>query len=222
MRIALPRLLVVLLLGLPLAGRALCTSDEAPPAQAVLERFISADCAECWRDPATPRPAANTLVLDWIVPGRQGDDAPLSVVATDDAVDRLYLLGRKPPERAENVTSVRSGDPVPVRLAQGDAFNDYVGTTIEMKKPGREPWQAWLLLVEQLPAGAEGSPVARTLVRNVFRPDWADATRRAPGMLAEARVMQIHEGARAERLRLVALLQDARGRIRAITQTECP
>jgi hypothetical protein len=34
--------------------------------------------------------------------------------------------------------------------------------------------------------------------------------------------MQIHDGARPERLRLVALLQDGRGRIRAITQTECP
>ena len=93
---------------------------------------------------------------------------------------------------------------------------------MELKEPGREPWHAWLLLVEQLPAGAEGSPVPRNLVRNVFRPDWANVARRAPGMLAEARVMQIHEGARPERLRLVALLQDARGRIRAITQTECP
>jgi len=36
------------------------------------------------------------------------------------------------------------------------------------------------------------------------------------------RAMQIHEGARPERLRLVALLQDSRGRIRAISRTECP
>jgi hypothetical protein len=222
MRIALPRTLAALLLGLPLAAAALCTSDEAPPAQAVLERFINADCAECWKDPATPKPAANTLALDWIVPGRKGDDAPLSAVATDDAVDRLDLLGRAPPERSDTVTTIRSGDPVPLRLAQGDAVNDYVGTTMELKDPGREPWHAWLLLVEQLPAGAEGSPGPRNLVRNVFRPDWAKVVGRPPGMLAEARVMQIHEGARPERLRLVALLQDARGRIRAITRTECP
>lgn len=222
MRIALRPTLAVLLLALPFGARALCTSDEAPRAQAVLERFTSADCAECWRDPATPKPAANTLAIDWIVPGRQGDDAPLSVVASDDAVDRLVLLGRKPPERSENVTTIRSGEPVPLRLAQGDAFNDYVGTTMELKEPGREAWQAWLLLVEQLPAGTEGSVVPRNLVRNVFRPDWADVARRAPGTLAEGRAMQIHDGARPERLRLVALLQDGRGRIRAITQTECP
>ena len=81
---------------------------------------------------------------------------------------------------------------------------------------------AWLLLVEQLPAGTEGSPVERNLVRNVFRPDWGKVMSRPPGRLAEDRAMQIHEGARAERLRLVAVLQDQRGRIRAISRTECP
>jgi hypothetical protein len=64
--------------------------------------------------------------------------------------------------------------------------------------------------------------VARNLVRNVFRPDWGDAAHRARGRLAEARAMQIHEGAKPERLRLLAILQDARGRIRAISRTECP
>lgn len=213
---------VLLCLALSPAARALCTSDGVAPAQAVLERFTSADCAECWRDAATPGPAANTLALDWIVPGRQGDDAPLSVVASDEAVERLRWLGREPPGRSATVTTIRSGDPVPLRLAQGDAVNDYVGTAIELKEPGREPWQAWLLLVEQLPAGTEGSPVPRNLVRNVFRPDWTAGTARAPGLLAETRAMQIHDGARPQRLRLVALLQDGRGRLRAIARTECP
>ena len=40
--------------------------------------------------------------------------------------------------------------------------------------------------------------------------------------LAEARAMQIHEGAKPERLRLVAVLLDSRGRIRSISRTECP
>lgn len=210
------------LLALPLAAQALCTSDDVPPTTAVLERFINADCAECWRDPRTPRPERGALVLDWIIPGRQGTDAPLSVVASDDAMERLYALKLQVPERSTAATSRRQGHPVPLRLAQGDAFNDYVGTSMELKEPGREPWRAWLVLVEQLPAGTEGSPVERNLVRNVFRPDWANVMRRVPGRLAEARAMQIREGARPERLRLVALLQDGRGRIRAITRTECP
>ena len=215
-------LLTTALLALPLAAHALCTSDEVPQPQGVLERFTNADCAECWRDPKTPRPGANTIALDWIVPGRKGGDAPLSVVAMDDAVERLYMLGKPVPERSAAVGSVRAGDPVPLRLAQGAAFNDYVGTTMELKDPGREPWRAWLLLVEVLPAGTEGSPVARNLVRNVFRPDWSKVVGRAPGRLAEARAMQIHEGAKPERLRLVAVLLDSRGRIRSISRTECP
>lgn len=216
------RLVPALLLAWPLAAQALCTSDEVPQPEAVLERFTNADCAECWRDVKTPRPGANTIALDWIIPGRKGENAPLSVVAMDEAVERLYMLEKPVPERSSAVASTRAGDPVPLRLAQGAAFNDYVGTTLELKEPGREPWRAWLLLVESLPAGTEGSPVARNLVRNVFRPDWSKVVGRAPGRLAEARAMQIHEGAKAERLRLVAVLFDSRGRIRSISRTECP
>jgi len=215
-------LIPLLLLALPAAAPALCTSDEVPQPQAVLERFISADCAECWRDPRTPTPAANTIALDWIVPGRKGEEAPLSAAASEDATERLRFLGRRVPERSTVVTSLRSGPGVPLRLAQGEAFHDYVGTAMELKQPGRAPWHAWLLLVESLPAGTAGSPVARNLVRNVFRPDWGKVVGRAPGRLAEARAMQIHEGAKPERLRLVAVLLDSRGRIRSISRTECP
>jgi hypothetical protein len=206
---------------LPAAAGALCTSDGIAQPAAVLERFISADCADCWRDPATPRADGDTLALDWVLPGRQGEDAPLSVVASRDAPARLRALGRQPPVRSDAVASRRSGSAVALRIAQGEAFNDYIGTSIELQSPGTESWQPWLLLVEVLPAGVEGSPVPRNLVRNAFQPDWRDAARRAPGQLEEARAMQIHDGARPARLRLVAVLQDARGRIRAITRTEC-
>jgi hypothetical protein len=210
-----------LLLALPLASHALCTSDGVPQSAAVLERFINADCLECWRDAATARPERDTLVLDWVIPGRKGANAPLSVVATDDAIERLATLRHAVPERIDAVTSRREGEALPLRLAQGAAFNDYVGASVELKEPAREPWRAWLLLVESLPAGTEGSPVARNLVRNVFRTDWANVMRRAPGRLAENRAMQIHAGANADRLRLVGVLHDGRGRIRAITRTEC-
>lgn len=218
----LPTLSLCLLLTLPLGARALCTSDGLAPPQALLERFTSADCADCWRDAATPAAAANTLALDWVVPGRKGDDAPLSVVASGDAPDRLAALRQPAPERTSAFTSLRAGPQAQLRVAQGAAINDYLGTSIALKAPGREPWRAWLLLVERLPAGTEGSPVARNLVRNVFRPDWEQVAGRGRGGLEEARAMQIHAGAQPDRLRLVAVLQDSRGRIRAIRQTECP
>lgn len=213
--------LAALLACLPGLGFALCTSEGVPQPGVLLERFVSADCAECWTDPQTPAAAPGTLAIDWVVPGRRGEDAPLSAVATRDALARLAALQRPVPARLEAVTSRRQASEVALRLAQGAAFNDYIGTSIALPAPGREPWQAWLLLVETLPAGTEGSPVERNLVRNVFRPDWGDGKERRAGRLAESRPMQIHEGARPERLRLVAVLQDARGRIRAIGRTEC-
>jgi hypothetical protein len=211
----------LLLAALPVASHALCTSEGVPQPVALLERFISADCEACWRDPKTPAAGAGTLALDWVLPGRKGEDAPLSAVALDEGMERLYTFRRPVPERSDAVTTRRTGQALPLRLAQGGVFNDYVGASIELKKPGRESWRAWLLLVEQLPAGTQGSPVPRNLVRNVVRPDWGKAMTRSPHGLAESRAMQIHEGALPDRLRLVGILQDARGRIRAITQTAC-
>ncbi len=209
------------LAALPGAARALCTSDGVAQPAAVLERFINADCEACWRDPATPRAGRDTVVLDWVLPGRQGEQAPLATVASTDAQERLYFLGAQEPEQAAAFTLRRSGDAPQVRVAQGQAFNDYIGTSLELRKGGGEAWRGWLMLVESLPAGTEGSPVARNLVRNVFRPDWHRPAARAPGRMAEARAMQIHEGANPERLRLVAVIHDQRGRIRAIARTEC-
>ena len=210
-----------MLVALPLAAQALCTSDGVPAPTALLERFVNADCADCWRDRATPEPAAGTFAIDWVVPGSKGDEAPLAAVALDEAKERLELLKRPLPERSDSAFSRRDGPGVTLRLALGDSVNDYIGTSIELRSPGREAWQAWLLLVEQLPAGTEGSPVERHLVRNVFRPDWVKVAGRPPGRLAEDRPMQIHAGARPERLRLVAVLVDSRGHIRAIRRTAC-
>ena len=209
--------LLCLVLALPLAAHALCTSDDVTPPTALLERFVNADCGDCWRDRATPQPATGTFAIDWVVPGKRGDDAPLAAVALDEATERLRTLKRRVPERADSAFARREGEPVRLRLAQGEAFNDYIGVSMELAAPGREAWHPWLLLVEQLPAGTEGSPVERFLVRNVFRPDWT----RAAGALVENRAMQIHEGAKPGRLRLVGVLADSRGHIRAISRTAC-
>jgi hypothetical protein len=216
-----PARLLPLLFALPLAAHALCTSDKLAQPTALLERFVSADCADCWRDRATPEPAAGTFAIDWVIPGTRGEDAPLAAVALEDASERLRFLGKPVPARADAVFGRREGKPLPLRVAQGDAFNDYIGTSMELNAPGQHDWQPWLLLLEELPAGTEGSPVERHLVRNVFRPDWSRPAGGRRGALADTRAMQIHEGARPERLRLVGVLADSRGRIRAISRTAC-
>jgi hypothetical protein len=216
------RLATTLLLAAPLAAHALCTSDGVPPVATLVERFTSADCLACWRDRSGPAPPADALVLDWIVPGLKADGAALASAASDDAMERLDWLRRPTPTTSTlSVTSRREGSPVQLRLAHGDAFNDYVGTSMELEDAGDGVWLAWLMLVERIPAGAEGSPVARNVVRKVFRPEaWAKVGRGA-GPLAETRSMQVPPWTRADRLRLVSVLQDGRGRIRAITRTEC-
>jgi hypothetical protein len=222
----LPSPIFALLLAGALAPAAVsaqssCSSDGQPQPRVVLERFINADCEACWADPATPAAAAGTLVLDWVLPGSKGDDAPLSTVASRDALERLATLGLAPPTRMEARTLRRTGPPVALRAARGMAFNDYLGTSIELKPTGRTGWDAWLVLVETLPAGTEGSPVERNLVRNVFRPDWGRPGARARAALTETRAMQIHAGAQPDRLRLVALVHDRSGRLAAATMTDC-
>jgi hypothetical protein len=219
--------LILAVLGVaPLAAAAqmsVCASDRQPRPVAVLERFINADCETCWRDAATPAAKRGEIALDWIVPGARGEDAPLSMGQNRDAPTRLAALGRAVPPQSDAVrTRVQATHRV--RVAHGIPFNDYLGTSIALT-PGRGgPWRAWLLLVEALPAGTEGSPVARNLVRNVFQPDWDGSrplTRKELARLEEARAMQIHEGVQPSRLRVVGLVEDMQGRIRGIAASVC-
>ena len=71
----------------------------------------------------------------------------------------------------------------------------------------------------RVPPGSERTPVARNVVRNVLQVSW-DAG--GAGARSEARPMNIPEGARPYRLRVVGLLEDARGRLRGIAQSRCP
>ena len=73
-------------------AQSFCASDGQPRPVLLTERFINADCSTCWSDPATTRPGVKEIALDWIIPGSQGDDAPLSAVATRDALTRLEAL----------------------------------------------------------------------------------------------------------------------------------
>ena len=107
-------------------------------------------------------------------------------------------------------------------MAHGLPFNDYIGASIELKPASGGPWKAWLLLVETIPPGTEGTPVERNLVRNVLQPAWDDVPhQRREESLLESRPMSIPEGANPERLRVVGWVEDARGQIVAVAQSRC-
>ncbi|WP_298923416.1 hypothetical protein [uncultured Ramlibacter sp.] len=215
-----------LLTLLPLLAQAQssCSSDGQLRPLALVERFINADCDSCWSDPATPQPQAREVALDWILPGSKGEDAPLSAAASRDGLLRLAALGRPQPAQAEAVRSPLLAAARSLRVAHGLPFNNYIGASIELRPAGRSPWTAWLALVETVPAGTEGTPVERNLVRNLLQPPWngLGALSKAQQMrLFEARPLSIPEGANPERLRVVGWVQDARGDIRAIAQSRC-
>ena len=201
-----------------------CSSDGQPQPVAILERFINADCESCWSDARTTRPGPGEIALDWIVPGSRGDDAPLSAAASRDALERLKALGRPAPPQAGTASHKLQRAARRLRVAQGLPFNDYIGTSIELKPGGAGPWKAWLLLVETIPAGSDGTPVERNLVRNALQPPW-DGERRPPKQarerLFESRPMSIPEGAKPARLRVVGWVEDARGRVIAAAQSRC-
>ena len=206
------------------AAQSSCSSDGQPRPVALLERFINADCEACWGDRTAAKPGRNELALDWIVPGNRGDDAPLSAAATRDGVARLEALRLQVPAQADATKRKVAPSSQRARVAHGLPFNGYIGASLELK-PGRGgPWTAWLLLVEAVPAGADGTPVARNLVRNVVQPAWggagspADAEQRR---LFESRPMSIPEGAKPERLRVVGLVEDSRGRLVAAAASGC-
>lgn len=220
-------------LSATICAQSACNSDGQPPARALVERFISADCPACWGEPpadALPAASARTLVLDWIVPGSLGEEAPLAPAATRDALLRLQALGQAAP--ATTLTTqhaVAARADIHVRVAQGLAIADYLGARIELRargpKTGQPPWTAWLALVEHIPAGVEGTPIARNIVRNLFQPTWNERRTLSKTQrfnYTELRPMRFAEGARPERLRLIAWIADAQGRVLGAVQTVCP
>lgn len=212
----------------PVRAQSSCSSDGQSRPVALLERFINADCRDCWVDARTARASGRELVLDWILPGTQGDDAPLSAVATRDGLKRLEALGTTAPSGSNSRKTPVNGRPGTLRVAHGLPVSGYIGASIELKRvppdAAVQPWSAWLALVETIPVGTEGTPVARNLVRNLIQVSWDSrhppSTSAHPGFI-ESRSMDVPPGMNTERLRVIGWLQDAQGRIVAAAQSRC-
>ncbi len=209
-------------------AQAVCASDGQPRPVVLTERFINADCESCWRDPGIRPAKSGQAVLDWVLPGSKGDDAPLSAVATRDGLKRLQALGRVAPGATSDDTHKITGlAGAQLRVARGLALSGYVGASIELKPlpasaRGQE-WTAWLALVESLPKGAEGSPVARNLVRNLVQVDWnrSMATAQEQKRFFESRVMSVASSANPERLGVIGWVENGRGEVLVAAQSRC-
>jgi len=222
-----PLLLAACLLQ-PARAQSYCASDGQSRPVALVERFINADCRDCWADPATVRPRQRELVLDWVLPGTQGEDAPLSAVATRDGLKRLQTLDATPPARSSSRRTTVADGKGKLRVAHGLPVSGYMGASIEYKQVPADavgqPWSAWLALVEMIPAGTEGTPVARHLVRNLIQPIWdvrKQLSKKERLNFIESRSMDVPPGMNTDRVRVVGWVQDAQGRIVAAAQSRC-
>lgn len=226
------QLLAAAALLAPLSGaqaQSFCASDGQPRPVQFMERFINADCSSCWADPATPRPGANDIALDWVTPGNQGDDAPLSAVARRDSLVRLEALNEGvPAETRTAVHTVKGIKGVTLRVAHGLPVSDYLGASIELKPiPSSAKQQgltSWLALVETLPAGTEGSPVQRNLVINLLQSSWdgrKQLLKNEQNRFFETRSMNIPPAANPDRLRVIGWVEDEKGRLLAAAQSRC-
>ena len=232
-------LLLTLLLGIPGAqaqplAPSFCASDGQPRPLLLVERFINADCDSCWHDPATPKASAGHAVLDWVVPndaGSKGEDAPLTAVASRDGLSRLQALGKSLPAQtlaSNSIVKKRQG--ATLRVAHGLPLSGYLGTSIEFKAgPATTRAQAltaWLVLVESLPPGTEGSPVERNLVRNSVQIGLQPNKFGRKQLLNkerffESRVMSIANGVNPERLRVIGWIEDQAGQVVVAAQSRC-
>ena len=227
-----------------------CSSDGQRAPVALVERFISADCDTCWADPATALVKATELALDWIVPSAKGDDAPLSAAAIQEALYRLQALRQDAPKNSVNLrrplmVKAVAGSPK-LRVARGVALGGYMGTSIEFTVTGRSaalstyPITAWLLLVEEIPAGTDGTPVARNLVRNALQLEWNKPLARQPDRqpsgppaeppsarikagqrFYESRPMSIPAGTNPDRIRVVGWVDGGTGKVLASAASVC-
>lgn len=198
----------------------LCTSDGRPAPRTLQERFINADCAACWRQ-AGPTPHKGTAVLDWVIPGSQGDDAPLATVARRESLERLEFLHQPVPDDHKELSSKVQGGRHHVRVSRGPVYDGYVGAslTFDSRAPLRQPLTGWLALIEVLPAGTEGSPVPRVLMRNLLSDTIPPRNTEIMGQLW--RPMNVPEGADPNRLQLLGWVSDAQGHVLAAAESSC-
>lgn len=208
-------LFLTLLLALcpPAIAQSSCSSDGQPVFRAVQDRFINADCEACWAEAPSAATKAESIPLDWILPGTRGDDAPLSAAARQEGLERQQALKHA----SQNTAPAPVATPQ-LRIARGPVLSGYVGTSIALQPSGAGagPLTAWLVLVESIPAGQDGTPISRNLVRNALVLDWNAGT-----SLQELRAMSVPEGAKPERLQVVGWVEDTGGHALAAVQSHC-
>jgi hypothetical protein len=207
------------------AGAAQAQKCPPPKPAFLLERFTSAECALCWTaQPPLPEKfdrGAESVAIDWIVPSPKGDDAPLSVAALSEAKDRM---GRESTPLLSDQTLTRTHplthrDALRVRVADGLPVGGYIGlsfnATFSSDRPLPQGLAGYIALVERVPAGEDGSPVERLVVRAVAGPlNMAGLSAKQP--ISHNLATRVPNTKRPERLESIGWIETKKGRVLAV------
>jgi hypothetical protein len=142
---------------------------------------------------------------------------------------RLDTLGRAAPATSTvTTTRVRGSQSNQLSVAHGLTVGAYIGATIEFRTRAKvrpqQPLSAWLLLVETIPAGADGTQSEKNMVRNVLVSTWRspdEHSKTGQYIFRELRPLNIPEGASPQRLHVAGWVKDAHGRVLAAAQSFC-
>ena len=207
-------------IALALSATAAGTGTAAPVCKVpaplrLVERFMSANCESCWAAQGVKSEAKRTVVLDWIAPA--GGAASLAAGAVHEATARAGALTSS--ATALRFTTLNTAAPR-LRIADGPAWNGYIGLQLTVDRRGRLPdgAVAYIALVERVAAGSEGSAIERQLVRNVVGPLSLEELA-ATTPVRHFRAMRLPEGAQADKLASVAWVESAGGNVIAATQS---
>ncbi|WP_428425348.1 hypothetical protein [Methylibium sp.] len=203
-----------------LTGLVQAVSPSCSPPREVIERLMSADCEACWSGTAPHPLPRSSWVLDWIAPATDNADAPLAAAALPEAGARLEALAS--PALSDGAREFRwalaARPAVHLQVGGGPAWNGYLGLQLQTRGKPPAGSAAYLALVENIPAGSDGSPVARRLVRNVAGPLVIEPSGQRS---TQWRALRIPEGAKPERLQGAAWWVDGEGRLRGMALEAC-
>lgn len=203
------------LLALSIGAHAACP---APAATDLLERFIPADCEVCWSMGSAAVDAP--FVLDWIAPSTRGDEAPLSVAALAEAGARAG--GWAPGSTLQRRQALPPLRGLSISVQAGPAWYGYLGLQLSVQHAGTalpDGAVGYLALVENVPAGDDGTPIERRLVRALAGPLVLDGTSENAVYLI---ALRLPLGAKAERLGAVGWIEGPSGRVIALAPAGSP
>ena len=196
----------------------------------MVERFISADCPECWSGNEAAAASAPAWRFDWVTPTPSGVEAPLSAAALVESAERALRAGGPapaapppavPPPASAHRPAARAAKSPGLALAVGPAWHGYFGVQADVQGALPLGSSLWLALIEAIPAGAEGNPVKRELVRSVAGPLTLALPRGKAG-IQHLQAMRWPDSAKPERLQARGWIESADGTILAVASPRCP